>query len=135
MNLIELQIDEPKPQSKIIADQLLAKINASISERVFEHVQSFKTFWGSTETPDEILAEMGTNAQKFLTIAGENINHIGRLASIAGKELSDFITIENYNPRRSFIFGANGVVTLAPPMEGFDAWGVAITEPETTKEP
>jgi hypothetical protein len=50
------------------------------------------------------------------------------LAEIAGGELTDLISLEYVIPRREFIPAEDGTATLAPPDEGFDAWGRPIPE-------
>ncbi len=130
MNLIETTADAVKPDAEIIASKMLHSVNASLAQRVFDHQSGFRAFWESSETPDAILEALGTNAQLVLAAAGENINHIGRLAAFAGKTVSDFLSDSEWMPRRDFVPGSNGTMTLAPPADGFDAWGNAIPTPE-----
>lgn len=132
-NLIDLPIATVKPPAQLIAEHMLHKLNATLAERVNDHRVFFRQFWASDETPDSILAEMGAYAPVLLAAAGENLNHIGRLAGIVGKTLFDFLTPEEYEPRRAFVIGADGI-TLAPPADGYDAWGRLIPVPETEPE-
>jgi hypothetical protein len=134
MSLIPITTTPPKPEAQRIADLLLHKVNASLTERLHEHRVNYSTFWDSGESPDAILEAMGSNAYLFLMSAGENIDHIGRLAALVGKQVTDFIAPEMFIPRRAFIIAQDGSATLAPPADGFDAHGNAITEnPETMK--
>ena len=132
MSLITITESPPKPEAQRIADTLLHKINASLAERVHEHCANYASFWDSAETPDAILAAMGTNAEIFLMSAKENIEHIARLAALVEKQVTDFIAPTNFIPRRAFIIAQDGSATLALPAEGFDAHGNAIiVNPET----
>lgn len=136
-NLIELPLAPVKPPAQQIAEHMLHKLNVTLAERVNDHKVFFRKFWDSPETPDEILTEMGAYAPVLLAAAGENLEHIARLAGIVGKTLHDFLTAEEYAPRRAFVIGADGI-TLAPAAEGYDAWGrliPVIPEPEPESIP
>lgn len=111
---------------------MLASANEQLALRVGVQHQLYDAFWNDPDaTPDEILAELGPLAQQFVAVAGENVEHIATLAGIFGKALADFLPDESWQPRRAFVFGANGAVTLAPPADGFDAWGKPIpADPE-----
>jgi hypothetical protein len=130
MNLIDLPEPTPRSTAEIIAENMLAGLNATLSQRIDDHRKSFRAFWNSPATPDEILAAMGANAGKLLAAAGENVEHIATLAAIAGKTLHDFLAPENYVPRRAITIAEDGTGTLAEPAPGFDAWGRPIPEPE-----
>lgn len=123
MQLIPITLTTPPPAAEVIANQLLHRVNASLAERVHEHVTGYRAFWDSPETPDSILAALGDKAVMMLATASENVSHIGRLAALAGKSLHDFLPPEHYLPRRAFIPAADGTATLAPPADGHDAWG------------
>jgi hypothetical protein len=83
------------------------------------------------------IVSMGSNAALTLAAAGENVEHIGRLAAIIGKEVTDFLPAEYWQARRSFQPQQDGTVTLAAPADGFDAWGREMppVEPEPDPEP
>ena len=130
MNLISLPTPEPKPAAQIVAEEMLFKLNEQLAERVHAHRVGYAKFWDSPATPDDIIAAMGPYAGILLAAAAENIEHIGRLAAIVGKTVLDFLPAENWVPRREIIIAADGTGSLAPPAEGFDAWGRAIPEPE-----
>jgi hypothetical protein len=67
----------------------------------------------------------------MLATASENLTGFARLATLAGKTLNDVIAPTDYMPRRQFLVDAEtGAVTLAPPADGFDAWGRPIVIPE-----
>jgi len=128
MSLIPIVTAPPQPEAQRLADMLLHKVNASLAERVHEHGVNFTAFWDSAETPDSIIAAMGTNALLFLRSAGENIEHISRLAALVGKQVTDFIAPEMFTPRREFVIAADGSVTITPPADGFDLHGKPIPE-------
>lgn len=127
-NLIDLPLAPVKPPAQLIAEHMLHKLNATLAERVNDHKVFFRKFWDSPETPDDLLIAMGAYAPVLLAAASENLEHITRLAGIVGKTLHDFLTAEEYSPQRAFIIGENGI-TLAPPAEGYDAWGRLIPPP------
>jgi len=127
--LIKLPEGEQKPEAQKLADHMLHTLNATLAERVHDHKRFYAKFWRASETPDNLLVAMGVNAGVLLTAAQENLEHISRLAAIVGDTLHDYILPVEYEPKRAFIV-TDGVVTLAKPAEGFDAWGNAIVESE-----
>lgn len=133
-NLIDLPLAPVKPPAQLIAEHMLHKLNSTLAERVNDHRVFFRKFWESPETPDEILGSMGAYAPVLLAAAGENLEHISRLVGIVGKTLHDFLALEEYAPRRAFVI-ADGSITLAPPAEGYDAWGWEIPTPPEPIEP
>ena len=130
MNLIQLTKPEPEPQAKRIANELLEGVNTEMQRRVATHRVSFGAFWNSPVPPDDILSAMGQNAILFLAAAGENVDHIQRIASVIGKTVLDFLPACWWQPRRAFQPQADGTVTLAPPPFGHDAWCRFIFVPE-----
>ena len=135
MQLIDIQPSPSIPPAQVIAQHMLHRVNASLAERVHEHKAGFRAFWDSPEAPDDILAAMGDKAAIMLATAGENVDHIGRLAAIVGKTVEDFLPAEHWQPRREFVVAQDGTVTLAPPADGYDAWGREIPQPEPEPEP
>lgn len=127
--LIKLPQNEQKPVVEKLAEHMLHTLNATLAERVHDHKKFYAKFWRASETPDALLVATGANAGILLAAAQENLEHISRLAAIVGHTLHDYILAEEYEPKRAFIV-TNGVVTLAEPAEGFDAWGNAIVESE-----
>lgn len=117
MSLIPITTTPPKPEAQRIADLLLHKVNTSLAERVHEHCVNYATFWDSAQSPDAIIEAMGINAALFLMSAGENIDHIGRLAALVGKEVTDFIAPEMFVPRRQFIINADGTASIVQPAQ------------------
>lgn len=134
MNLIQLPTPPPKPAAQSIAEDLLAGLNAEMARRVEHHAREFAKFWDSPETPDVILAAMGPYAILMLQAATENLSNIGKLAAMVGLTLDDAISPQHYMPRREFIT-TDGVVTLAPPADGFDAWGRPLPDPKPAPAP
>lgn len=114
MDLIEITRTEPTP-AEIRAENLLLSVNAELASRVEAHKRAFSDFWDAEDTtPDEILAAMGPHAQLWLAAATESASHIARLAAIVGKTLDDFLLAEFYAPRRVFVMGSNGTISLEP---------------------
>ena len=115
------------PEIQIIAQSELAHVNAALARRIDEHKARFCAFWRNwNHTPDSILENMGGAAVIWLSSASESVNHIGRLAAIVGKTVSDYLPDEYVTPPRAFIVGPapDYVVTLEAPAEGYDAWGM-----------
>jgi hypothetical protein len=129
MNLIALPSGPPKPASAIIAETILIGINEELSRRIENHSREFHRFWDSAATPDDILAAMGPYAKLMLAASRANLENIHKLAQMVGKTLHDAISPEHWYPRRAFIEGEDGSVTLALPDEGFDAWGRPLPPP------
>jgi hypothetical protein len=123
------------PPAKQIAERMVHSFNAQLAERIHSHREGFRAFWDSPVPPDDILVEWGQRAGYMLAAAGENAEHIARLAAIIGGTIDDFILPEFYAPRRAFIPAQDGTVTLAAPAEGYDAWGRLIPEPEPEPQP
>lgn len=79
------------------------------------HQRIFPLVWSSNEyTPEEFFAEAGTQAVKFMQIAGENVEHIAALAAIDGKELNDFLSPSEYVPPLPYTANPDGTITLTP---------------------
>jgi hypothetical protein len=135
MQLIPTTTPEPPPIAELIAERMVHDFNADLAERIYRHRKGFSNFWDNQITPDEILAAWGQRAGYMLMAASENAAHIARLAGIIGKTINDFIEPEFYEPRRAFIPAKDGTVTLAPPADGYDAWGRLIPPPMPEPEP
>jgi hypothetical protein len=96
---------------------------------VAEHKARFREFWQSTNTPAEICEELGDQGQKYLACAAESVEHIARLAAIHGKTLVEVIPPEHFVPPLAFTFLSEGRIAVVE-VEGLDAWGRPIVEPE-----
>lgn len=115
MNLIDLPAEAPKPYSQVVAETLLQRLNTELEARARAHKQAYSEFWDSPEaTPDAILEAMGNRAALWLACAVESVSHIGRLATLVGKSVTDFIPPEQFMPRSAFVLGVGGNVTLEP---------------------
>ncbi len=124
MNLLDIQTETSKPLPQVLAETLLLRLNTELAARARAHTQSYADFWDNAlVTPDQILEAMGSRAALWLACAGESVDHIGRLASLVGKSVADFIPQENFAPRRAFVMGDGGRVTLEPPVDGMDLHG------------
>lgn len=129
-------IKPPPTPAEVIADAMIQAFNAQIDSRLNVQRQQYRAFWDSPIPPDDILVEWGSRAQMMLAAASENVEHLTKLCAFLGKQLSDEIPDELIIPRREFIPGPDGTVTLAPPAEGFDAWGRLIpVEPQPQPQP
>jgi hypothetical protein len=129
MKIVNITPPVTRPAADLIAEELLAGLNAALHRRVEEHAEGFRRFWDSPETPDAIAAAMGENGKLFLESSRENLRCLGTLAAMVGKTLNDAISPEHYMPRRNLTLDGNRLV-IDPPREGHDAWGRLIpTEP------
>lgn len=124
MKLIEIPEPPQKSSARNLAENLLIGLNQNLESRVRAHKDMFGAFWGSSDSPDDILSELNAvgGAGILLASASENVDHIARLAALVGKNVTDFLNEEDYVPRRKFIPTKDGVI-LEPPPEGFDLWG------------
>lgn len=130
ITLVDIPPPVQPPQSQVLARHLLFTLNTEIERRVDLHRRQFRLFWDSQTPPDDILADIGTNARVFLQSARINLASIDELAKLVGKTLTDAISPADFLPRREFIEAEDGSATLAPPAEGFDAWGRPIPQPD-----
>lgn len=115
-----------EPDRVLVARHLKASINVELQRRIENHYAGYRSFWDAPCTPDEVLAELGTDARAVIEASRANLRNLHELALLVGKTLLDFMPAENWMPRREFILNADGSATLAPPAEGFDAWGKPI---------
>lgn len=134
MNIINITPPPTRPAAELIAEELLAGMNAEMARRVENHAAGFHRFWDSPETPDTIADALGDYGKLFLDSSRENLRNIGTIAAQVGKTLNDAIAPEHYNPRREIILVGNRI-TLAPPADGYDAWGRLIPVPVVEPEP
>lgn len=127
MKIVNITPPVTRPSAEIIAENLLAGMNAEMARRVEYHAVEFHRFWDSPETPDAIAEAMGEHGKIFLDAAQENLRNIGTLAAMVGKALDDAIAPEHYMPRREITLDGNRLV-LAAPAPGHDAWGRPIPQ-------
>lgn len=98
-----------------IAQSEIARLNAMLGSRIADHRERYLAFWANpSATPDEILASLGSDARRYLDAASESVGHLARLAALAGLSLGEILPPEYYVPRRAFVFGADGTISLAP---------------------
>lgn len=132
--IIPLPDPLPPTPAQRSALSILAQVNSAAGQAVERHQRLYSAFWDAEATPDEILAEMGTNAATMLAAAAESARHLSSLAAIAGLSVDDLISPAFVEPRRAFQVNADGTATLAPPADGHDAWGRPLPEPEPQPE-
>ena len=137
MNIFTILPPPALPRAEAIAKSLLDRLNRELARRANQHAVDFDAFWNDPVcTPDEILAAMSSDAPLMLATASENLQGFARLAALAGRSLNDVIDPINYMPRRQFLVDeVTSAVTLAPPADGFDAWGRPIPSPPPDPEP
>jgi hypothetical protein len=124
------------PLADQIADRIIHRVNAQLAELVHQQKAGYAEFWDASETPDAIIAGMRTNAAKAIGAASRVIDLIADLAPLLGTSLAEALPAEHWMPRREIIFAGDGSATLAPPADGFDAWGrlIPVPEPEPVEE-
>lgn len=132
MNLIPPTTPPATPPPQDIAENLIARANAMCARRFQEHREGFAAFWDDEKaTPDEILAAMGNRARAYILGAGASYQHLLALSQIAGVDLPEALVPAFTEPRRKFLIDhATGMVTLAAPAEGYNAWGHPISPPD-----
>jgi hypothetical protein len=113
MNIIDITPPPSRPEAEFIAEDLLACVNSELGRRIENHIISYRKFWDSNVTPDEIALAMGDNGKLFIMTASQSLADITALANMVGKTLDDAIAPEFYVPRRSITFDGNKIV-LAP---------------------
>ena len=148
MNLYQLPTPEPRPSAEQKAEAMMVYLQSHAQTRFAYHVRAFQEFWDSPETPDELLEALNKlildlpgggkspASAILLGFAGENLEHLTKMAGAIGLTLTDFIPKELFMPRRQFIPNPDGTISLAPPAEGYDAWGrlIPVIEEEIIDE-
>lgn len=129
MNLIPKSTTPPTLAEGIV-DKMIDDLLGQLKDRCNVHIRNFVSLWDESLTPDAILANMAERAQKIIGCAGENKDHIERVSIILGVDLEELLPAKYWQPRRAFIPGPNGTMTLAPPADGYDAWGRLVPVPE-----
>ena len=94
------------------------------------HKQQYAAFWSNPQvTPNQFCEALGARGQQWLTDAAASANHIGALATRYSIPLADVLPPEFSVPRLAFTFLSGGRIAVVE-VEGKDAWGNAIPEPE-----
>jgi hypothetical protein len=133
MKIVTLPLPPAKPAADLIAEELLAGLNAELARRIENHAAAHARFWDSAETPDAICEALGENGKLFLDLSRENLRNIGAIAAMVGKTLDDAIAPANYMPRREILEAGNRI-HLATPAPGQDAWGRVLTVQPSPEE-
>ena len=101
------------PPARAAVRRIFSETAEELQRRIAMHQRIFPLVWSSNEyTPDEFFAEAGTQAVKFMQIAGENVEHIQALAAIDGKALNDFLSPSEYVPPLPYTVNQDGSITL-----------------------
>lgn len=127
MQLVTLPQPSTKPVAELVAEELLAGMNAELSRRIEHHTHEYLKFWNASATPDAIAEALGDNGKLLVDASRENLRNIGTLAAMVGKTLDDFIPPQHYAARRSISFEGQRIV-LDAPKPGHDAWGRVIPQ-------
>ena len=105
------QISPATQAAKIITDEM----NQEFKRRIFQHRNLFALFWRNPDaTPDQIAAAFGNQAVRLFQLSQENVEHIDRLATLLGKDVADYIPVEDRVPPRTVTPNRDGTVTIAP---------------------
>ncbi len=111
-----------KTRAEKVVDEILAGIEKSARELVKTHREGFRRVWEDQLTPDEVVAQMGNRAGAIMASSWALVQ---LLLTIDPNIMSE----SQYMPRRGLTFNPDGTVTLAPPPDGYDAWGRQIPPP------
>lgn len=109
--------------------KIMGGVNDALKSVVATHIRQYLWFWSSQHTPADILAEMGTNATKWLMTAGQSVAHMEALAGIAGLTIDEVLPPKYNAPQLPFVLHEDGTVTVES-VEGLDEWGNTIVEEE-----
>jgi hypothetical protein len=94
------------------------------------HKRQYIGFWNDKRiTPNQFCEALGANGQQWLTDAAASANHIGALATRYNIPLAAVLPPEFSVPRLAFTFLSGGRIAVVE-VEGKDAWGNVIPEPE-----
>lgn len=103
------------PPARAAVRRIFSETADELQRRIAMHQRIFPLVWSSNEyTPEEWFAEAGTQAVKFMQIAGENVDHIASLAAIDGKTINDFLATSEYVPPRQYTANPDGTIILQP---------------------
>ena len=94
------------------------------------HKEQYRAFWSNPQvTPNQFCEALGSKGQQWLTDAAASAEHIGALANRYNIPLAAVLPPEFSVPRLAFTFLSGGRIAVVE-VEGKDAWGNAIPEPE-----
>ncbi len=103
------QISPATQTAKIIADEM----NQEFDRRIHLHTRLFALFWRNPDaTPDQIAAALGNQALRLFQLSRENIENIDCLATLLGKDVSDYIPAADRLPPPTVTPNPDGTATL-----------------------
>ena len=104
------------PAARASVRLIFSIVAEELQRRIALHQNLFQKVWGQSNeySAQEFFDECGDQGEKFLQIAGANVQHIGALAIIDGKTLNDLIDPSEYIPPVAYAV-SGGVVTLSEP--------------------
>jgi hypothetical protein len=95
------------------ARYLLDTMEQESQRRIAVHKRAFDAFWNSPDaTPQQIAAAMGTAGASFFKLAGENIEHLSRSATLVGGTLTDYMAPAEWQPPKTVTINTDGTVTI-----------------------
>jgi hypothetical protein len=101
------------PPARAAVRRIFSETAEELQRRIAMHQRIFPLVWSSNDyTPAEFFEEAGTQAVKFMQIAGENVEHIAALAAIDGKTLNDFLDPSEYTPPVPYTPHPDGTITI-----------------------
>lgn len=110
-DFIAHQPDET-PARRVAVD-LLNEVAFEEWRRAGAHRNCFHSFWShGSATPDEILEAMGTDAARWLAVAGLSVRQVDEMARVRGRDVTDVLAPEDFTPPRAFVVHGDGSVTL-----------------------
>lgn len=113
-----------KSRAEKSVDEILAGIERTTNQLLTAHREGFRRVWNDPVlTPDEVVAQMGPRGTGIMGTAWGLVQLLLQIDP-------NIMSPDQYLPRRGLIFHDDGSVTLAPPPDGYDAWGRPIVKSE-----
>jgi len=131
MHLIPTTPPPAREAQDDIADEFCTQINAEFGRRIEEHKRLWAVLWlNPSATPAQIVAALGPRAAGIFAASRANVQHLAACAALAGGDLASIGLADFVQPPLEVTIHPDGTVTLAPPADGFDAWGRQLNKTE-----
>lgn len=111
-----------KTRAEKVVDEILNGIEISTRQLVKTHREGFRRVWEDQLTPDEVVAQMGTRAVGIMSSSWALVQLLLTIDP-------NIMQPAQFMPRRGLTMNQDGTVTLAPPPDGYDAWGRPLPPP------